>query len=275
MLVADGSSRHNIYTMSRDPQRSLERGTLLYELLTDEGVYDANDFVDEQTRRDTVRQAINDLVEKSEEFYGSSKSQITRNIGRAAFLHSYIAGEDEETLRKVVAELGWSGGHSDLDKLAITSLLPYPKLLRAIQAAQETPAEPALPEIDLPQRDLDEIIFNAIKEGRIPQGYGGLLRLYFGKVEAPATTKPEVLHAAYSQAGGKLKIDVARRAKVNDMPSELVRGFKFLERYNAGFDIPAIAQEEFPVAKKNQTALTDAINKVESFMALALEELYK
>lgn len=261
--------------MSRDPQRSLERGTFLYELLADEGVYDADDFVDEQTRRDMVVEAINDLVEKSEEYYGTSKSQITRNIGRAAFLRAYVAGEDEEVLRKVVADLGWSSGHGDLDKLAETNLRPYPKLLREIQSAKEAPPEPNILEIDSSEADLDNIILDAIERGRIPQGYGGLLRLYFGKVEAPASTKPEVLNVAYLQAGGKLKIDIARRTKANDMPRELAKGFTFLERYAAGFDIVALAQEEYPASKKNHATLEVAISRVESLMAMALEELYK
>lgn len=275
MLVVERSSRHNNYTMSRDQERSLERSKLLYELLTDEEVYEAGDIVDESTQRDRIVQAINDLVEKSEAYYGTSKSQITRNIGRAAFLHSYIAGEDEETLRGVIAGLGWSGGHKDLDSLAINNLKPYPNLLRAIRSAQEAPPEPLMSEMDLPEHDIDESIFNAIESGHITQGYGGLLRLYFGKVEAPASTRPEVLNTAYLQAGGKLKIDIARRIKANDMPQECTKGLMFLERYNAGFDIPAIAQEAYPVSKKNHAALAEAIKRVESLIALALEELYK
>lgn len=261
--------------MTRDQDRSTDRANFLYELLTDEGVYDAEDFVDDTTRRNMVVQAINDLVEKSEDFYGTKKSQVTRNIGRAAFLHAYVSGEDEVTLQKVVAELGWSRGHKNFDRLAFDSLKPYPKLLREIEAAKNAPVEVDLSELEHPQHDLDESILTAIEQGRIPQGYGGLLRLYLGKVEAPASTKPDVLYAAYAQASGKLKIDIARRAKVNDMPPEVVRGLTFLERYNAGFDIPSIAQDEFPVAKKSQDALAVAIRQVESLMALAIKELYK
>lgn len=261
--------------MTRDNERSLDRGSFLYELLTDEGVYDADDHVDQPTKREMVKRAIDDLVTQSQEYYGTKKTQITRNVGRAAFLHSYIAGEDEEGLRQVIAELGWTRGHNDLDALAVSSLTVYPKLLREIAKAQHTPAELELSEMELPEADLDESILDAIERGRIPRGYGGMLRLYMGRVDAPASTPPEVLHAVYSQAGGKLKIDMTRRQKVNDVTPQLSKGFLFLERYVAGFDMGTIAQEEYPVAKRSEEGLAEAIRRVEVLMAHALEELYR
>ncbi len=261
--------------MRKNAQLSQERTVHLYHLLQEEGVYaEAESGDDEVPAGERIRQALDHFVSVSEAHYGPRNSQLTRNIGRVAYLQAYVDGADEEGLRQVIAELGWSTGHGDLDALAETNLIAYPRLLRTVERAGQT-APGELEDSDIPQQDLDESILAAIDSERIPRSYGGLLRLYLGRIAPPAGTNPDVLQAAYSQAGGKLKVDIAKRTKINDTTPSIAKGLTFLERYNAGIDITSIALEEYPATKRNQDNLAEAITRVESLMALALEELYK
>lgn len=262
--------------MTSKNELSNERAAFLFELLVDEGVVEDNQ-IDPNEKYDQVSDAVEDLVRKSADFYtGRKRSQTTLNLGKASFLREYLEGASLEELVHVLEDLGWSSGHQrDFDKLAVSSLKSYPRLLREIKKAEEHPEE--LNDIENEEsRDLDDAIFEMIDDGSLPNGYGGQLRLFLGKVRVPVGTSNNVVAALKAQASGQLRVDLQRYKKSQKGNSEgpVIPGIEYLERLTAGVSIDSLAEDMKPKHGNDETFAKIRIG-VESRIAKALEQLYR